>query len=79
MFRHSYNYALLSETSSCYQTMAKDLRSMYSSVFNLLRLLLVFPVSSCKSERSFPYIRRLKNWLRSTMTQERLNSAVMCN
>ena len=79
MFRHSYNYASLSEASACYKTMTKDLRCMYSSVFNLLKVLLVFPVSSCESERSFSCLRRLKTWLRSTMTQERLNSAVMCH
>ena len=28
MFCHSYNYASLSEASTCYKTMAKDLRSM---------------------------------------------------
>src|SRR6218665_2646004 len=42
-------------------------------VEQLLRLLLVLPVSSASFERSFSGLRRLKTWLRSTMTQQRLN------
>ena len=78
MFRHNYKYTLLSEASACYKTMSmtKDIRSMYNFFFNILRLLLIFPVSSYKSERSFPCVRRLKTWLLSSMTQERLNGAV---
>nr|XP_005755119.1 PREDICTED: zinc finger MYM-type protein 1-like [Pundamilia nyererei] len=35
----------------------------------------VIPVSSAEAERSFSALRRLKTWLRSTMTQMRLNNA----
>ena len=37
-------------------------------------MLLVAPASSAEAERSFSALRRLKTWLRSTMTQLRLNS-----
>ena len=59
--------------------MANDPREMFREVFCLLRLLLVFPVSSCESERSFSALRRLKTWLRSTMAQERLHSVIICH
>jgi len=37
-----------------------------------LALVLVAPVSAANAERSISMLRSLKNWLRSTMTQERL-------
>jgi len=35
------------------------------------------PVSSCEAERSFSSLRRLKTYLRSTMSQSRLNSVAL--
>jgi hAT family C-terminal dimerisation region len=49
--------------------MATQLRSEYEKVEKLVRLLLVAPASSAEAERSFSALRRLKTWLRSTMTQ----------
>ncbi len=45
----------------------------------LLVLLAVNPASSATAERSFSSLRRLKTWLRSTMSQQRLNSCAVCN
>jgi len=39
-----------------------------------VQLLIVIPGSSCTNERSFSALRRLKTYLRSTMSQDRLNS-----
>ena len=39
----------------------------------LLKLLIVMPATNAISERSFCALRRLKNDMRSTMNQERLN------
>jgi Domain of unknown function (DUF4371)/hAT family C-terminal dimerisation region len=39
----------------------------------LVKLVLCIPVSTCTAERSFSGLRRLKTYLRSTMSQERLN------
>jgi len=36
------------------------------------------PASSAEAERSFSALRRLKTWLRSTMTQLRLNFLTVC-
>jgi hypothetical protein len=41
--------------------------------FGLFKFLLVVPASSATAERSFSTLRRLKNYLRATMAQERLN------
>lgn len=38
-----------------------------------LTLVLTIPGSSCSNERSFSVLRRIKNYLRSTMAQDRLN------
>ena len=44
-----------------------------SEVITLLKLILVAPATNATSERSFSALRRLKTYLRSTMSQERLN------
>ena len=38
-----------------------------------LQLLIVMPATNCTSERSFSALRRIKSYLRSTMSQARLN------
>ena len=47
--------------------------SLLSQVRCLLQLILVMPATNATSERSFSALRRLKNYLRTTMAQERLN------
>ena len=47
--------------------------SLLSQVRRLFKLILVMPATNATSERSFSALRRLKNYLRSTMSQERLN------
>ena len=42
----------------------------------VLSLYLVFPVKNVVNERSASTMRRIKNWLRRMMTQERLNRAM---
>lgn len=48
-------------------------RTLLPEVMTLLTLYLCIPVTSCTAERSFSSLRRLKTYLRSTMSQERLN------
>ena len=43
------------------------------------RLLIVSPASSAEPERSFSALRRLKTWMRSTMSQTRLNAVALCH
>ena len=44
-----------------------------------MRLLLTSPASSCEAERSFSALLRLKTWLRSAITQTRLNHVAICH
>jgi len=59
--------------------MVPEVRSLFVDVEQLIRLMLLCPVSSRAAERCFSALRRLKNWLRSTMTQQRLNAVVVCH
>lgn len=49
-------------------------KGMLSEVDKVLRTYLTFPVTSATAERSFSALRRIKTFLRSTMTCERLNN-----
>ena len=48
-------------------------------MYGELVLMLVMPATSATAERSFSAIRRLKNYFRSTIGQERLNSVMLLN
>ena len=66
----SYVVKVLSELS-CAQRVA------FSQVFIVMNLLLVLPATNATSERSFSALRRVKTYLRSTMTQLRLNNLLI--
>jgi len=40
---------------------------------------MVLPVTSCEAERSLSTLRRLKTYLRTTMSQEQLNGLALLN
>ena len=46
---------------------------LLSEVVKVMKLILVMPATNASSERTFSAMRRVKSYLRSTMTQERLN------
>uniref|UniRef100_A0A8I6XIQ0 HAT C-terminal dimerisation domain-containing protein n=1 Tax=Hordeum vulgare subsp. vulgare TaxID=112509 RepID=A0A8I6XIQ0_HORVV len=51
----------------------------YPSISIAYRILFTVPVTVASAERSFSKLKLLKNYLRSTMTQERLNGlATLC-
>ena len=50
---------------------------LISQVSKLAKLLLVMPATNATSERSFSALRRIKTYLRATMTQQRLNHLMM--
>ena len=52
-------------------------RTAFSGVWSILQLLLVLPATNATSERSYSALRRVKTYLRSTMTQERLNNLMV--
>ena len=59
--------------------MPSEVRGLFDEVEKLVRLLLVIPVASAEAERSFSALKRLKSWLRSTMSQQRLNNVAVCH
>ena len=52
-------------------------RSFMSEICVLLNLILVIPATNAVSERSASALRRIKTYLRSTMTQIRLNNLLI--
>lgn len=52
-------------------------KSMLSEVHDLLRLYLTVPITSATSERSFSALRFVLTYLRSTMSEQRLNNCLL--
>ena len=52
-------------------------KTLLSEVILVMKLILVMPATNATSERSFSAMRRVKSYLRSTMTQERLNHLML--
>lgn len=49
----------------------------YPAIEKVLEILLCLPPTTCTIERSFSTLRRVKTWLRSTMTENRLDGLCM--
>ncbi|XP_057310628.1 52 kDa repressor of the inhibitor of the protein kinase-like [Hydractinia symbiolongicarpus] len=47
---------------------------LFPSIHEAIRILATIPVTTCTCERSISGLRRVKTWMRNTMTKERLNS-----
>lgn len=50
---------------------------IFSEVAKFLKIFLTIPVTTATAERPFSALRRLKTYLRSTMTQEKLNNVML--
>ena len=56
-------------------TIDKDgLEPAFPEVYRALKLILTLPMTTASAERSFSCLKRMKNYLRSTMLQERLSN-----
>ncbi|XP_042425795.1 zinc finger MYM-type protein 1-like [Zingiber officinale] len=55
----------------------KDVDGCYPNAYIAYRILLTIPVTVATAERSFSKLKLIKNYLRSTMSQERLNGLAM--
>lgn len=53
-------------------------KKLLSEVTKLVQIYLTIPVTTATPERSFSSLRRIKTYLRSTMTQARLNHCMTC-
>ena len=54
-----------------------DIKITFPFIYQCLKILGTVPVTTCECERSISVIRRLKTYLRSTMTQERFSSLAL--
>lgn len=52
-------------------------KRMLSEVHNLLRLYLTIPITSATSERTFSALEHVLTYLRSSMSEKRLNNCVL--
>lgn len=63
-----------------FERLAESVDETYQTLPNLhtiLKILLTMPVSTASAERSFSSLRRLKTYLRSTMTEQRLTGLAL--
>ncbi|PIK34835.1 hypothetical protein BSL78_28338 [Apostichopus japonicus] len=77
-FRGQFQLLSVEGYRQIFKLMNPAVRAMFGEVEALLWLLLVSSASSTEAERSFSALRHLKTWLRSTMTQQRLNHVMVC-
>ncbi len=67
------NLCILSifQVSQTFASFSKETKALLSEVEKMLHIILVIPASNATAERSFSTLRRLKDWLRSSMLQKR--------
>jgi len=56
---------------------SKNLQCIYPNTSIALRIFLSMAVTNCTGERSFSSLKRVKNYLRSTLSQEKLNDVAV--
>lgn len=65
------------------QNLAQSLKEIdetsFPNLFVLLKIAETLPVTSCECERSFSVMRRLRTWLRASMTSGRLSALALIN
>lgn len=69
----------LSDVICTVKKMTKADRKYNSELIVVYELLMVMPATNAVSERSFSALRRVKTYLRCTMTQKRLNHLMLLN
>ncbi|KAK2550816.1 Zinc finger MYM-type protein 1 [Acropora cervicornis] len=72
-------FTCLDDIQAKMKTFSEAEKSMISEIITICNLLLVNPATSAAGERSFSSARRLKTWLRSTMTQTRFSNLAILN
>ena len=67
----------LSPKNPLREIVIQNLVDLFPNVFISLRIFMTLPISAADAERSFSIQKRTKNYLRSTMGQQRLNGLAM--
>lgn len=57
--------------------MENNLGEVFSETVTLLKIIITTPMTTAEAERCFSTLKRIKTFLRNTMTQERLNALAM--
>ena len=57
--------------------MENNLSEVFSETVTLLKIIITTPMTTAEAERGFSTLKRVKTFLRNTMTQERLNALAM--
>ena len=66
-------------STSAVQALAACHREFFPNIHTLIRILCTLPITSAECERSFSTLRRLKTYLRSTMSSERESGLALMN
>nr|CAI5855352.1 unnamed protein product [Callosobruchus analis] len=53
--------------------------AIYPNIFTLLKIFATIPISTATAERTFSTLRRLKSYLRNTLSENRLNGLANLN
>jgi hypothetical protein len=61
---------------SALEAISKCNPEFYKNIYILLHIFVVLPVTSCEAERTFSSLKRIKNYLRNTTSENRLNGLV---
>ena len=73
----SINKPTLHDVIDYLKSLSPEQKISMSQVCVLLTLILVMPATNAVSERSASCLRRIKTYLRSTMSQQRLNNLMI--
>ena len=57
----------------------ENLSTIFPDVFTATMIFITIPVTSASAERSFSKLKLIKNYLRSTISQDRLSSLALLN
>jgi hypothetical protein len=58
-------------------TIENDLDDIFAATLQLLKVIITIPMTTAEAERSFSTQKRIKTFLRSTMSEERLTALAM--
>ena len=72
-FKEKHGHVTFNDIKEYLTSLTSAERIYYSEVITLLKLILVLPATNATSEWTFSAMRRVKSYMRSTISQERLN------
>lgn len=65
------------ELIECFRNLESSKRNLISDVMKVVKLILVLPATNAISERSFSALKRVKTYLRSTTSSNRINHLML--